>query len=265
MEPGFIGIVGGMGRMGRLLKELLEEKGLGVKTFDLLNGPIDWPAAGACRVLFLTVPLSAMERTCAALGPHTRPDGAIIDIGSVKEEPLGLMMEHCQGEVIGGHPLFGPQTQDFKGHTFFLCPGRPGPVLPWFKNLLRQSGLHVVEMEAPEHDRLMAVVQLLRHMLIFSFGLTLERQGFRPDSRKDSFGPWFGALVEMLDRQAALGPDLFADLAAHNPHTARIADDLMDSARQVARAYATRDQGHLVDFISGIIPPTIRAEASRGT
>ena len=261
MEPGFIGIVGGMGRMGRLMKGLLEGQGRRIEIFDPQNGPVDWPRAGACQVLILAPPLSAMERVCQELGPHTRPGGVVMDIGSVKEEPLELMMTHCRGEVIGGHPLFGPATESFTGHTFFLCPGRPGPALPWLKSLLRKSGLRVVEMEAAEHDRLMAAVQLLRHMLLLSFGLTLKQQGFSKDMWPECWGPWFGALMEMLERQTALGPELLADLAVHNPHTARVAEELRASTSRVAQAYATRDQGHLLDFMREVILPLPEGQA----
>ena len=254
MEPGFIGIIGGRGRMGRLMARLLEGAGRQVRTFDLADGPVDWRAAAGCRVLILAVPLPAMEQTCASLAPHLGLDHVVLDIGSVKEQPLRLMMEHFPGQVIGGHPLFGPRIDSFKDHLFFLCPGRPGPALGWFKDLLAGQGLRPVEIDPAQHDLLMARVQILRHMLLFSFGLALQTgQPGSPPGPEES-GPWFNTLVEMLDRQIDLGPELHAHLAVHNPHTRQMAEAFSSSAQAIARAYSSKDQAVIESCLRRMAP-----------
>ncbi len=254
MEPGFIGIIGGLGRMGRLMAGLLEGAGLKTRAFDLADGPLDWAAAARCRIIVLAVPLPAMEQTCRSLGPRTGPEHVVLDIGSVKKQPLQLMMEHFSGQVIGGHPLFGPHLSSLKDHTFFLCPGRTGPALDWFKGLLAGQGLNPVEIDPGEHDLLMARVQILRHMLLFSFGLALEGGKAETAPEPGQSGPWFNTLVEMLNRQIDLGPRLHADLAVHNPHTRQMAQAFARSAQQVAAAYSSQDQDRIMDCLSSLAP-----------
>ncbi len=237
-----VGVVGARGRMGRIVADIFRQSGDEVVESDIDFGPAPAELAAICQVVVLAAPIPALEGILAELGPRTRPDGVTLDIASVKEGPVSAMLAHCQGEVIGGHPLFGPGVASPRGQVFFVCPARGTRWRDWLTARLELAGCRVVETTARDHDLLMAKVQALRHMLVCAFGLGLAELGFRPETELALAGQWFPALWDMLERQSSQPAGLFADLAVHNPHVPGAALALGRAASAVTAAYAAGDR-----------------------
>ncbi len=137
---------------------------------DVCRGTLREVARKPC--LLLCVPISQMERLCRRLGPLLTPGQLVMDTCSVKEEPLRLMLELFPEsvEVLGTHPLFGPETgrQGIAGLEVVLCPGR-GSRVPKVKQYLETLGLNATLTTPAEHDRAMARTQALFHFLAQGF------------------------------------------------------------------------------------------------
>jgi prephenate dehydrogenase len=212
-----VGIVGGRGAMGRWLERRLLRYGCRVLIADAKQGPLTPEFVAGCQVLVLAVPIGAVEEVMALAGPHTPAGGLVMDIASLKAAPLGSMLAHARGEVVGCHPLCGPATVSLKDQTVFLCPGRGGRWLEWVREFWSRQGARVVEMEPDRHDRLMAAVQTTRHFLLFGLGEALRRLDFSGQDLELA-GPWFRSLVDLLKHQVRQPPALYAELALGNPH-----------------------------------------------
>lgn len=238
--------------MGAMMACFFSDAGYSVQIADVRLGPVDWELVAANDVVMLAVPISAVDDAAERLGPFTRSDGLVIDVSSLKAGPLKAMLDHCRGDVIGTHPLFGPSAGSLKGQIVFICPERGGRWIGWLRSFLERSGSIVVEIDAERHDRLMATVQLLRHMLLLSLGLTLKQTGFDLQSDLAVAGPWFGELVDMLARQLQQPPELYAELAARNAASAEIAGHFLSAAADISAAYAGRDFDKLVGLIREI-------------
>lgn len=252
MEPKNIAVVGGLGRMGAWMARLFAGAGHDVAVFDACQGPICWDRVAAAEVVILAVPIPALEEVMTQLGPRTREDGVVIDIASLKTEPIRLMLRHCRGEVIGSHPLFGPQTDDLKDQTFFLCQARSTRWLPWFRSFLETRGARVTDIDPQKHDRLMSRVQVLRHLAIFCFGRSLMRLEFDPAGDAALSGPLFSELLGQLDRQLSQEPNLFADLALFNPDADQVADEFRQAVSEVVESFGSRDRRRIVDLIGSL-------------
>lgn len=172
-----IGIVG-FGRFGRFAAEILG-RDFPVTVFDrkTLSGQSGGRLATLREVarkpcLLLCVPISQMERICRRLGPLLTPGQLVMDTCSVKEEPLRLMLDLFPEsvEVLGTHPLFGPETgrHGIAGLEVVLCPGR-GNRTGKVEQYLKKLGLKVTVTTATEHDRAMARTQALFHFLAQGF------------------------------------------------------------------------------------------------
>ena len=172
-----IGIVG-FGRFGRFAAEILR-KDFPVSVFDRKtpSAPSGVRFATLREVarqpcLLLCVPISQMERLCRRLGPLLTPGQLVMDTCSVKEEPLRLMLDLFPEsvEVLGTHPLFGPETgrHGITGLEVVLCPGR-GNRVGKVKQYLETRQLRVTVTTATEHDRAMASTQALFHFLAQGF------------------------------------------------------------------------------------------------
>ena len=269
MEVDFISVIGGLGGMGARMVEFFKGAGYRVKIADVKAGAVDWESAAQSPVLILAVPIPALEGVLEQLGPHTRVDGVVIDISSVKSGPVEAMLKHCRGEVIGGHPLFGPGIDTLRNQVFFVCPVRTVKWIHWFLDFLHSQQARVLDLSPRDHDRLMSRIQVLRHLLLISFGLSLSRLDFDVQNLLPVSGPWFNNLVEMLGIQLRQGPDLYADLALNNPETGEVMDEFLRAADEIFGKVASRDRNGLVDLISQVssfinhrqLDPGIAAEA----
>ena len=203
-------------------------------------------------VVVLASPISTIEDIARTLGPLTREDGAVIDICSLKVGPIQSMLQHCWGEVIGTHPLFGPRITSLKDQLIFVCPARSNRWIEWFRAFFEDRGARLVDIDPAEHDRLMGTVQVLRHMLIFCFGRSLMKLGFHPEAHSSLAGPWFSQLMQMLKNQLGENPELYPELSFPNPATGEIAAALLKSADEVAGAYAGGDRDALIGLIQEI-------------
>jgi len=229
-----VGIIGGRGRMGRWLEARLSEAGHRVLIADACLGPTPREMVQASDVLILSVPVPQVEAVMAEVGPFTRPDGLVMDIASLKQGPVGSMLAHARGEVIGTHPLCGPAAPSLQGQLVFFHPARSSHWLKWALEFWRQGGARVVEMEPREHDRLMARVQTLRHVLLFAWGRALMRLDFQVGPELDLAGPWFQTLFDLLAQQSQQPAELYADLALHNPAGPAAVQALQDSLQEMA-------------------------------
>lgn len=215
-----IGIIG-FGRFGQLAAKHLKKqfqvfvsdktnrskkaKRLGV-TFSSLED------CAAKDIVLLCVPISSFEKVLKQITPFLKPGSLVLDVCSVKEEPVKAMKKlvpkHC--ECIGTHPLFGPDTaaNSLKGKKIILCPIRTKR-LTEIKKFLKGLGLNVIVVDPKEHDKQMAESLALIHLL----GKALLNMGVR---RTDLATPTHERLMELVDIVENNSEQLFVDMQTHN-------------------------------------------------
>ncbi|MCF8064860.1 MAG: prephenate dehydrogenase/arogenate dehydrogenase family protein [Desulfarculaceae bacterium] len=247
-----VGIIGAQGRMGAWLGRLLEPQVGRLLTADVRSQPATPQWVAACRVIILAVPVDAVEEVMESIGPHTDPEGVVVDISSLKQLPLASMLAHARGEVVGAHPLFGPGADSLKDQVVFLSQGRGRRWLTWLKRFLRNQGARPVVMAPERHDQLMAQVQTLRHLLLYAFGWSLMQMGYSPEEDGDISGPWFRELLSLLAHQSAQPAELYADLALNNPGGLDAAYTLLQGLGSMVSALEGKDRGALVDTMEQV-------------
>ncbi len=102
-------IVGGGGQMGRLFEKMLTLSGYRC-VFWKKN---DWARAADivadAGMVIVSVPIHTTVETIGRL-PPLPADCILVDLASVKAEPLQAMLAAHQGPVLGLHPMFGPDS-----------------------------------------------------------------------------------------------------------------------------------------------------------
>lgn len=123
----------------------------------------------AKEIVIFAVPLGSFEQVLSRAVPFLRADAMCFDVCSVKMEPLELMREILPEtvEIIGTHPLFGPQSgrDGIENLRIAFCPvrtTRSGEIRDFLSDQLK---LKVLEKSPEEHDREMAHVQALTHFV----------------------------------------------------------------------------------------------------
>jgi prephenate dehydrogenase len=249
VRPNAIGIIGGQGRMGMWLDRLFGDSGYQVLISDKKSGKTPREIVSKCNVIIVAVPIHAFEEVIRDIGPLVPKEALICDIASLKDNQVRLMLEHSQAEVIGTHPLFGPQTDSLNGKLLFTCTARAKQWVEWFCLFFEKKGIRLVEIAPKKHDHLMAYIQVLRHILLLSFGHTLMRLGFDLKANLDISGPWFNMLIGSLTSQLQQSPELWADIALNNTTSKEVLDGLCKTVEEISQSVVSKDRKALLTMI----------------
>ncbi len=190
----------------------------------------DLPTVARCDVLVLAVPVSTLADAIRALRPHLQPGTIVIDVGSVKIEPVRIMLDELPPfvEIIGSHPLFGPQSakDGVAGHRIAWCPVRgrsAGRIAAFLRHVLK---LDVIRTTPDEHDRQMAVVQGLTH-LIAKVLVRMEPLPTRMATRS------FDLILQATDMVRHDAPAVYEAIERANPHAAAVRERFFALAEEV--------------------------------
>jgi prephenate dehydrogenase len=185
--------------------------------------------AASREVVIVAVPVVAMRAVFAAIAPHLQPGALVIDVGSVKMLPAQWMTETLPAHVdlVATHPLFGPQSArtGLEGLRLVVCPIR-GERHEKVAAFGRALGLTVTITNPEEHDREMAFVQALTHLI----GRSLVNLGI-PDEQLKT--PSYQHLLELC---SLIGDDtfeLFTAIQTQNPFAAEVAGAFVEQARSL--------------------------------
>lgn len=130
---------------------------------------VDFEAVAASDIVVFAVPLGAFEDVLRRAAPIVKPGALCLDVCSVKIEPVRLMQSILPEsvEIIGTHPLFGPQSgrEGIAGMRIAVCPVRSVRTATVVSFLSDSLGLRVFEKTPEDHDREMAHVQALTHFV----------------------------------------------------------------------------------------------------
>ncbi|HEY0436943.1 MAG TPA: prephenate dehydrogenase [Phenylobacterium sp.] len=192
--------------------------------------------AAACEIVVVAVPVVAMREVFAALAPDLRPGALVIDVGSVKMLPVQWMTETLPAhvDIVATHPLFGPQSakESLEGLRFVVCPVR-GERHEAVAAFGRSLGLTVTVTTPEEHDREMAYVQALTHLI----GRSLVNLGI-PDEQLAT--PSYQHLLELCSLIGADTFELFTAIQTQNPFAADVAQAFVGQARSLLDQVSAR-------------------------
>jgi prephenate dehydrogenase len=186
--------------------------------------------AGAADVVLVAVPVQNMQAVLAELGPIVRSGATVIDVASVKVLPSQWLAEYIPDttHVVATHPLFGPQSTargGLAGRQLVICPvrgDRHGKVAA----LGEELGLRVRITSAEEHDREMAYVQALTHLI----GRSLAQMNIPDESLKTQ------SYQHLIDLTELIGADsfaLFSAIQTLNPHAPPVVAEFVARAQQL--------------------------------
>jgi len=238
--------------MGKWLSNFLSSEGLETAGGDAVDKTVTPELVSSSDVLVIAAPIKAIDKVMASIGPYTNPKGVVIDIASVKEHPLRSLLTYSRGEVIGAHPLFGPSASSLHDQVVFLCRGRGEKWFPTVEKFLTGLGANTIEIDPVEHDRLMAVIQSLRHIMLVCFGQTLKDIGFSLSNDLPNSGQWFNTLVQLLMQQLKQPASLYADLALENPFADEAIQVFTGNSKKFAQALRSKDREALLRTIQDV-------------
>ncbi len=242
MEPKTVAVIGGRGGLGRRMVDLFADLGHRVLVVDLDTELSASAAATQADVTLIAVPIATTERVIREVGPHVPEHGLLMDITSIKGPPLAAMLASTRASVVGTHPMFGPGVHTFIGQRIVVCRGRGESWAEWVEATFRARGLVVTEASAEEHDRAMALVQVLTHYQTQVLGLTLARLGAPLSEGLKFTSPAYLMELYVAARHFGQDPALYGPIEMENPLTESVTSSFRRAAEAIQELLRTRDQ-----------------------
>jgi len=184
--------------------------------------------------VMICVSISAFEDVVKKIAPFVREGQPVIDICSVKEQPVKIMHQYIKkGLVLGTHPVFGPGSKGVKHKAYILTPtnAKERAFAEKYKTWLEKVGARVFIMSPKKHDELMSVVLGLPHFVGLVACDTLLEQADFLDTKRVA-GTTYRMLFTLAEATALETPDLYASLQTSLPEMGRIEDLFIQKAEE---------------------------------
>jgi prephenate dehydrogenase len=187
-------------------------------------GAIDRPAASvgeACAgadVVFCSAPVGALTELARAALEASGPDTVVTDAGSTKRRIVAALGD--DERFIGGHPLAGAETAGvenaradlFEGARWYLTPTEHtgGILYDRLQRTIADLGARPQAIDAAAHDRLMATVSHLPHVLANVLVGQAAAELTGDSERMPEVGPSFRDATRIAGSNPAIWEDIFA-------------------------------------------------------
>ncbi|HEX3295095.1 MAG TPA: prephenate dehydrogenase/arogenate dehydrogenase family protein [Solirubrobacterales bacterium] len=177
-------------------------------------------AVDGAELVFCAAPVTALPGLAAEALDAAGEDTVVTDVGSVKRDVIAAL--GSESRFIGGHPLAGAETAGvenaradlFEGARWYLTPTqRTGGLLyDRVQRAISEIGARPQAIEAETHDRLMATISHLPHVL----ANVLVTQATTALSEEAEHLPEVGPSFRDATRVAGANPAIWGDIFAGN-------------------------------------------------
>jgi prephenate dehydrogenase len=174
-----------------------------------------------------------------------RAGSLLMDLTSLKTGPTRAMQKYAPAdvEILGTHPMFGPTIPNLHGQRFILTPivGRCQKWFPVIREMLEESGAHIVIVGPEEHDRFVSVVQGLTHFAYITIGTTLDRLDFNVKESRRFMSPVYDIMLDFVGRILGQNPYLYAMIQMENPEVIRVHDAFLQECHSTSEMVRKHD------------------------
>ena len=219
------------------------ERAMELGAIDRGSETLEWALEGAAAC-FACGPVGALrDQVVAAL--EAAPDDCVVtDVGSTKQRLVDSIDDE---RFIGGHPVAGAETSGveharadlFQGAVWYLTPleRSSGLLYERLHRLVVSLGARPVAIDAATHDRLLATVSHLPHVL----ANVLVSQAARELARGDEPLPRAGPSFRDATRVAGASSSVWTDIYLANGDA--IADEIDETVARLAEVASSLRAG----------------------
>ena len=252
-----IAIIGGAGKMGKWLAGFLQKDGHELIVSDKNKAELSAiqeslsitavssrKAMAEADIVLLAVTIDSFEESVKEISSFVRQGQIILDITSIKEQPVDLMHKYLEkATVLGTHPLFGPGATDVASQNFVLTPTNEAETVLAQKvmSYLQKHNARVTLMTPRKHDEMMAVVLGLAHFISIVAADTLAEIG-KQSQLKAIGGSTFRVLTTLVESVVSEDPELYASLQMKLPYVTEVEELFQMQAAKWAEIVKNKDK-----------------------
>ncbi len=181
-----------------------------------------------------------------------KPTGIILDISSIKS-PLRLPLRQLADsgcKVVSIHPMFGPDIQLMSGkHVIFIDMGNEEAVNQ-VKQLFQPTMAERIDMKFEDHDRLIAYVLGLSHVVNIAFMTVLSESGEAAELLSQLSSTTFDAQLGIANKVSNENPNLYFEIQKLNHYSPTTLNALSDAVQRIIQMVHQDNQAAFVNIMS---------------
>jgi cyclohexadieny/prephenate dehydrogenase len=191
-------------------------------------------------LVIVSVPVGSSGAVAEEIAPALKKGAILTDVGSTKASVIAQMQPHMPGNVhfIPGHPLAGTEKSGpdagfpglFAGRWCIFTPieGTDETALKALGRFWETLGSKIDVMDPEHHDKVLAIVSHLPHLIAFNIVGTADDLGTVTESEVIKYS---ASGFRDFTRLAASDPTMWRDVCLHNKDAilemlARFSEDL---------------------------------------
>ncbi len=213
-----VAIIGGYGKMGRLIGDMLTKSGHRVDIIDPSagNGLTVEDAKWADTVI-VSIPISRTGDMLRKLDSICKPDTLILDVASLKSPFIDILKDMgTRRKVCSIHPMFGPSAVTMYDRNVLVCNCGSDEAVDDILGILQNQGANITTMPVDRHDVYMSYVLGMSHAVNIAFFTALERSGIPYDEMEKVASTTFQKLMDTNQSVALEDPYLYYEIQHMN-------------------------------------------------
>jgi len=209
--------------------------------------------------VMLCAPVGAFADIATRIAPHLAPGAVLTDVGSTKQSVIRDVGPLVPAGVhfVPGHPIAGTEysgpdagfTTLFQGRWTLLtpAPGTNEDAVEKVAELWRRCGALIARMEAGHHDRVLAIVSHLPHLIAFTICGTADDLA---DETRQEVVNFAASGFRDFTRIAASDPVMWRDIFLNNREALlEMLQRFMEDTQAMARAVRWGDAAYIEDKV----------------
>jgi cyclohexadieny/prephenate dehydrogenase len=209
--------------------------------------------------VMLCAPVGAFAGLAEAIAPHLMPGAILTDVGSTKQSVIRDVGPLVPDGVhfVPAHPIAGTEYSGpdsgfpelFQGRWTLITPlpGADEAAVETVADLWRRCGSLVERMEPAHHDRVLAIVSHLPHLIAFTICGTADDLA---DETRQEVVNFAASGFRDFTRIAASDPVMWRDIFLNNREALlEMLQRFMEDAQAMARAVRWGDTAYIEDKV----------------
>lgn len=249
-------VIGGAGRMGQWFVQFFADSGHKITILDKAKPELPYPmresldaSVDSYDLIVIATPIRASKAILAELETLPIKKPVIFDVSSVKapvQKALTKLKERGL-KVSSLHPMFGPSVQLLFGKHVIITSLGNKEADELAKSLFKSTSLKLIDMSIDEHDRTMAYLLSLSHLIHIVFVTALHKSDVNIGVLESLASPTFSSVLAQARKVFEENPHLYYEIQALNPHNNKPYQELSLALKNTLDAIGSQSEE---DFVS---------------
>ncbi len=215
-----IAVIGGAGKMGAWMSDLMTENGNTVIVVDpAVDNGMTIDDCSDCDVVIVSVPIHLTGTILKGLDDVCRKDALIFDLTSLKTPVEDILKEMAtRRKVCSIHPMFGPSARSMFDRNMIICDCGNKEAVDEVVSMFDDLGGNIRAMDISEHDKYMSYVLGLTHAVNIALFTVLDNSGYTFDDLKTVASTTFNKGLDTIVSVASEDPALYYEIQHMNSH-----------------------------------------------